>query len=182
MIGGRSSGIGMMMDILKNGLSLCALLVFSTSCVVSGVDECSETLDSCGGESICVVDQCLDAFGRVYVLSNLYVELPARNSVGDDWDAGGGAPDPFFTVQLNGEEVLTTTAAPNTFSASFSDTANVVIPAGSTFELIVADEDLAIPDPGFTCIADPLTANLLRGRVLTCENSGWVVTAQLDPR
>jgi hypothetical protein len=105
---------------------------------------------------------------------------PTQNGDGEAWDAFGGAPDPFVVVYLNGSVVLQTAEAADTFSASYSESADVVIPAGARVEVEVWDSDISDDDWILGCAADPLTADFLRGGGFQCSDQGTTVSVALD--
>lgn len=141
---------------------------------------CSPQNDTCGGETICIVDACQPAFGRTYRLSIPQLTVAAQNADGEAWDAFGGAPDPFAIVYLNGSAVLQTAEAADIFSTSFSESADIVIPAGAQVVVEVWDSDVSDNDWVTGCAADPLTADFLRGGGFQCSDQGTTVTVALD--
>lgn len=126
----------------------------------------------CSGETICVVDSCEAAFDRIYDFSGLEVAVATQNQGGSAWDPLGGAPDPVVEVRLNGETLITTGSATDVFSATYAETTNATILAGSTLELHVFDADVGGDDDILSCSFDPLTAADLREAVLTCTGTG----------
>ena len=83
---------------------------------------------------------------------------------------------------MNGSIVLMPPSVSNEFSTTFTQTADASISAGSTLVVEVDDEDVSSNDPGFVCQADPLTAAQLRGRNLSCTNSGWQISFTIEPK
>lgn len=147
-----------------------------------GGETCSPSADTCPGETLCVGGSCVAAFGRIYTIGNVAVQLPAHKTNGDAWDALGGAPDPLLTVTLNGTIVLMPPSVADSFTATFPQTADADIPAGSTLVVAVDDEDVTANDPGFACQANPLTAAELRARVLSCMSGDALLTFHINPR
>jgi len=147
-------------------------------------EACDPAADTCGGETICVADQCEGAFGRFYRIDGVVASFAEFDSTNTCWDGNCGAPDPFVQFTLNGEVVLTTVSSSDTFNASFGESADVLIPAGSQLKIQAFDDDgsSSAPDLGVDCVADPLSADLLRGRVLTCDFFGSTVTFNINPR
>lgn len=147
-----------------------------------GIDTCSETSDSCGGETICVSGSCVAAFGRVYSIRDVSVQVPTTDPNGAAWDAGGGAPDLKLEVLVNGTSVAMTPAVQDQFSATFAGPFNVTLIAGSSLELSVLDEDLTVDDPAYGCGASPIEAGQLRQRALMCASAGGTLSFEIDPR
>lgn len=146
-------------------------------------DSCDEASDDCQGETICMDGACEAAFGRRYRFSNLSVSIPDRNPDGESWDSLGGAPDPYIEVWLNQDElVLSTSAVDDVFDASYSDTGDATVAAGDSFFIDVWDEDLADPDPVYSCTADPIPADILRLRAAHCASDGYTVEVAITPR
>jgi len=99
----------------------------------------------------------------------LSVHLPSTNA-GASWDFGGGAPDPYLTIQVDGVTRSRTSAATDVFDATFSDGNAVVdLAIGSTFSIQVWDEDTSADDFAFTC-SDTFTAPSLRSRGFQCDD------------
>jgi hypothetical protein len=143
---------------------------------------CNAQPDDCAGESICIGQQCEDAFNRFYTFSGIQVALGPQDAEGTDWDAFGGAPDPFVEIRLNDQLFLTTGSVDNTFSASYDNAEDVLVVAGSVLEVKVLDADVNAADVALTCAADPLSADFLRARGLFCEIPGVVsVSVAIDP-
>ena len=67
------------------------------------------------------------------------VAVPTRKPDGTDWDVGGGAPDLYVVIKVDGATVLAMSAvADDTFSASFTGTfgdANLVTGSEILFEV-----------------------------------------------
>ena len=81
-----------------------------------GGDMCNVANDTCAGETVCVDGSCVAAFPRVYNIGNVRVTLPTTDSQGAAWDIGGGAPDIFVEVRVNGTLAGTTSTVQDQFS------------------------------------------------------------------
>ena len=127
---------------------------------------------SCSGETVCIGTTCEPAFNRIYSFSQISVTVATNNPGGSAWDPLGGAPDPQVTVKLNGTQILQTSVASNTFSASYSEMADQEIVGGSTLEVDVQDSDVGAADDILDCTFDPLTAEQLREAVVQCVGTG----------
>jgi len=134
---------------------------------------------SCSGETICIGTSCEAAFDRIYTFSQISVLVAANNQGGSDWDPLGGQPDPQVEVKLNGAVILTTGHKDNTFTASFTESTEKQIVAGSKLELNMTDDDGVGDDAIFSCTTDPLSAELLREAVITCNGSGTESGSQI---
>lgn len=87
-------------------------------------------------------------------------------------------------IRVNGEEVGRTTTAQDSFSGTWSAT-NLQLIAGSRLEFIVLDDDpLETDDVVLNCSANPITADLLRGREFGCGMKGSEVhiAVRLEPQ
>lgn len=146
-----------------------------------GGGDCSEGADSCGGDTICVDGRCEGAFGRVYEIRDIAVQVSTTNASGEAWDALGGAPDLFVQVIVDGSVVATTGVANDSFSASFGGPFRATLLAGSSLILQVVDEDVADHDSVFACQAIPVGADLLRSRSVQCSAGGTTVRFEIDP-
>lgn len=147
-----------------------------------GTTACSETADTCTGETICVGAACEAAFGRVYAITNVALAVPTTDPTGAEWDLGGGAPDLFLVIDVDGTVAATTATVQDEFSAAFAGPYNAQLIAGSTLELTAYDEDVSDDDLAYVCSAAPITAELLRGRDLGCASGGSSLTFHIAPR
>lgn len=165
---------------------LCVVLV---GCGGSGGDnpgddtaECSESADTCAGESICVAGICEDAFDRIYEITDVEVAVPTTDPNGDAWDIGGGAPDLLLEISVDGSVIASAPAVQDSFTASYPGPFTAQLIAGSTLLVATYDEDVTVNDPAYGCQAAPITADLLRGRVLACTGGGSSLSFKIDPR
>jgi hypothetical protein len=143
---------------------------------------CSEAVDDCSGETICIGGSCEDAFGRVYEVRSVEIMVPTTDLQGEDWDLGGGAADLLLEVMVNGTVVASAPAVQDSFSATFAGPYNVQPVAGGDLAIVVYDEDISANDLAFGCEASPLTAEHLRGRALACMSGGTTLTFEIAPR
>jgi hypothetical protein len=127
---------------------------------------------SCAGETICIGTMCEPAFNRIYTFSGISVTVATQNPGGSAWDPLGGAPDPFVVVKLNGTSILTTANVSDVFAASYTETTDQQIVAGSTLQMTMSDADVGGDDLILDCTIDPLTADELRHAVVECDGSG----------
>ncbi len=135
---------------------------------------------SCGGETICINSQCVPAFGRNYVFTVTNGTFTQFDDTGVPWDAGGGLPDPFVVLTINGT-AYTSPTIDDTLTPTWNyATSPVVIPGGTTLRIDVYDEDLTVNDPGWACQANPLTADYLRGGGLACAGQGALAGANVN--
>lgn len=141
---------------------------------------CNPQNDTCGGETICIGSSCEPAFGRTYRVSIASLAVAAQNGDAEAWDAFGGAPDPYVVVFLNGTNVLQTAEAQDTFSPTYPDAVDLIIPAGARVTVEVWDGDVSDDDWIFGCVADPLTADFLRGWGFECNQAGSSIAISLD--
>lgn len=146
-------------------------------CAAGGA--CSPSNDTCGGETICVGNSCVAAFPRVYAITNVSVMLPTTDPNGEAWDLGGGAPD-LFVGDSSGNPLTNTVQ--DQFSATFPGPFDVQLIAGATLRISIWDEDVSANDLAFSCQAAPVTADLLRSRVLRCTQGGSTLAAALNPK
>ncbi|HVV81854.1 MAG TPA: C2 domain-containing protein [Kofleriaceae bacterium] len=127
---------------------------------------------SCGGETICISQQCVPAFGRNYVFTVRSGTFPQFDQSGQPWDAAGGLPDGYVKLTINNVPFTTPTVEDNLTPTWNASTPPTNIPGGSVVLIEVFDEDIAVDDGAWSCSANPLTADLLRDRTLTCAGSG----------
>jgi hypothetical protein len=123
------------------------------------------------GCSICAAPGvCEFAVPRRYRIAPISAQVPTTQPSGDSWDVGGGAPDLYATVSVDGVSVLAMTAVGTdsfeiTWSGARAD-ANLV--AGSRIAVTLFDQDAVDDDEAFFC-EWTATPALLRSRALACE-------------
>src|SRR5512138_2072130 len=143
---------------------------------------CSETADTCAGDTICVGTACVPAFPRVYTLTDMNVQLPTKDPNGGDWDLGGGAPDPYIKVTVDAKDITQTAFVSDVFTATFAGPIDVQLIAGGRLTLTVFDDDVGTDTLAFTCDANPITSALLRSRTLQCVNGNNLVKYTIKPK
>jgi hypothetical protein len=141
---------------------------------------------SCDGDTICLDGSCEPAWGA-YGIFVLDFTVATQNQEGTAWDTMGGAPDPYVTVELGGELVMVTAEPQDTFDPVYSDSASINVSPGLAFEFHGWDGDVDSDDWIIGCIAEPLTAEHLRWREVSCVGSaatgtqGTVLTIAIYP-
>lgn len=146
---------------------------------------CIETIDACAGEQVCVAGRCEAAFPRVYTLRITNVTFPAMKPPDNEcWDLPCSAPDPFFSVNLNDQEVGRTNAVQDQNAVSFTGAFDLSLIAGSKLLVGLFDEDIAEHDLIGACRVDPVSPDPLRGRLLSCMalNGAFSMQFRLDPK
>jgi len=128
--------------------------------------------NSCAGETICIGTTCEPAFDRIYRFSSIAITAAAKNPGGSAWDPFGGAPDPFVEVKLNATSILVTANHSDVFAATYTESVEQQIVAGSALEMTMSDADIGGNDLMLDCTIDPLTADALRHGVVECDGSG----------
>lgn len=179
---------------LRRSLSFLAAAALPLGCGGGGGDTtpdangpCATSRDSCAGDRICVAGACELAFDRLYEIGNVVVDTPRSDAHGGDWDPSGGAPDLFVAILHNGSRIGVSFTSRDTFSATFSGPfPPIFLPEGNSIAIEVWDED-ASEDGGadtrmFTCEAPTIDAAMLRQRVFRCEDGGFSVRAEINPR
>jgi hypothetical protein len=140
--------------------------------------------DNCSGDDVCPGNgqECGAAFPRMYWVTNIQVTVPTTDPNGAEWDVGGGAPDLFVVVGVNGTEAGRTQPVQDQFSATFSGPVMVQLAAAqATLDLHVYDSDVTSGDDALDCSA-PMTAELLRGHQLSCAPpTGAMMTFTITP-
>lgn len=95
---------------------------------------------------VCVAGTCAAGLGRSYRVTVQSATAPVQNSAGEAWDIGGGAPDLFFVVFVNGEVVGQSTAVQDTFTATFNSYVDVLVQQGTEVAIQLMDEDVSSND------------------------------------
>jgi hypothetical protein len=145
-------------------------LTCASDCAIAACDPATPA--SCGGETICINQQCVPAFGRNYVFTVRSGTFPQFDQMGDPWDAAGGLPDGFVRLTINGAPFTTPAVQDNLTPTWNFSTPPTLIPGGTVLLIEVFDEDLAADDGAWACQANPLQASMLRGRGVTCAGTG----------
>lgn len=140
----------------------------SSDCASATCDPASPT--SCGGESICINQQCVPAFGRNYVFTVRSGTFPQFDETGSPWDAAGGLPDGFVRLTINGAPFTTAAVQDNLQPVWNFSTPPTLVPGGTVVLIEVFDEDIAADDGAWACQANPLSASMLRSRGVTCSS------------
>lgn len=97
---------------------------------------------------------------------------------------GGGLPDGFVRLTINGAVFTTPTVQDSVTPTWSSSTAPTLVPGGTSLRIDVLDEDLAVDDNAWACQANPLSADLLRSRLISCNGPATLpgATVTLDVR
>lgn len=143
---------------------------------------CTTFPDDCTGENVCVQGSCVAAFGRIYKMFIFDGTMTQDDETGTPWDAVGGLPDPYVIINLNGAFLGQTNTRNDTLTPAWSEAATATIAGGSTFDIQVFDEDVAVDDLMFSCTTQPLTADLLRHHgppYGTCAGTGPLAAANV---
>lgn len=145
-----------------------------------GSSACTESADTCTGETICITGTCVAAFPRVYRVTSVSVSVPTTNpSNGSAWDFGGGAPDMF----LSASGTALTSFVANQFAATFAGPFEVSLVAGQGLRIDVYDDDApASPEFVTGCEGDPIPAAVLRSRSFDCVGGGVSFTSTIRPK
>jgi hypothetical protein len=135
---------------------------------------------SCTGETICVQDQCVPAFGRNYVFTITTGTLPSVDNQGAEWDSGGGLPDPYVELTVNGT-AFTAPAIVDSVSPTWTyATPAVPVPADTVVRIAVFDDDEPMDDFAWSCQADPVAIEFIRGGGLGCSGPGTLPGARVN--
>jgi hypothetical protein len=178
--GVRGDDSGVMSDAAPAGCTVAnAGSVFTDSCVGETVCLCPPGEATCEGTGLCVA-----AFPRTYRIAVITVMLSERKPDGACWDAACGAPDPFVEIRVGGTLAGTAPAFDDVFNATWDPPFFVdeVVVGGTTVEFMVNDEDLTVHDQALICRANPLTIELVRGRVLACSTAAGTFAGAILPR
>lgn len=150
--------------------------------------ECFPNADTCTGEQICVGAKCEAAFNRFYRIGVANGEIAASKPDSFAWDEGSGGterPDPYVIFMVNGVEMGRTMIAQDTNAPVWNEYIEAQLAPGSTVAFVVRDSDLVFDDDVFTCEANPITSDLLRGRELACQEArmgGTILRGRIEPK
>ncbi len=137
---------------------------------------------TCTGETVCISGSCENAFGRLWKVTISSGTVPNTNPAGAAWDFGGGAPDLFVEVDIDGSVIGRTTTAQDTFAATWNETIDVNLIAGNKLTLWVWDEDVSSNDYAFGCQWDPVPVSLLQGGIISCNFTDGTLSGFIDPK
>jgi hypothetical protein len=86
---------------------------FFDTCTGQGLCDCTPRECDTVGCSICAAPgTCQQVLPRRYRISPLAAEVPTTTPSGDTWDLGGGAPDLYATVAVDGVTVIAMCSVP----------------------------------------------------------------------
>lgn len=128
------------------GLSACVFFAMpgcSTSGGgASGAGGCTFA-DECDALEFCHLEACQPVLGREFS-----IVLGTGTAVTDaGWDVGGGAPDPFVSVTMDGGRPCVSSTRSDTFTPTWSEVCDVVLSEGGELVIEMDDEDVASADP-----------------------------------
>ncbi len=135
---------------------------------------------SCSGDTICVADACVPAFGRSYVFTVTTGTLPQVDGTGASWDEGGGLPDVFVTLTVNGAVFTTPVVVDSVTPAWNFATPPVPVPADTALRIAVYDDDEPMDTQAWACSTDPVAIEFLRGGGLGCSGPGSLPGARVN--
>ncbi len=102
---------------------------------------------TCASAEVCQNSNCTSASGLAYVFTINSITASTLDSTGSSWDVGGGAPDPYVVVKVDGVAKCTTTVKQDVFSGFwFTDCAPIILYSFNAVEVDVFDQDLTTDD------------------------------------
>jgi hypothetical protein len=143
--------------------------------------ECTEALDECTGETVCLDGACVPAFGRYYEVRDVSVSLPARDPDGQEWDEDRTPPDVFIEVSSSGALAPSSSTEQDSSYAEFPGPFRVLPLAGGFLEVVAYDEDETSDALATTCRIEPLTVEIIRVRSIACEGGSGDVELSVHP-
>lgn len=149
-----------------------------------GASECVACMTSnpfsCSGDTICVDDVCVPAFGRSYVFTVTTGTLPQVDNDGAAWDEGDGLPDAFVELTVNGAVFTTPPVLDSVTPAWNFATPAVPIPADTAVRIAIYDDDEPMDDFAWACQTDPVAIEFIRGGGLGCSGPGTLPGARVN--
>ena len=160
------------------GDGLCSGSETTASCATDCSPQCEMANPAtCAGDTICLDGTCRPAFSRFYRFGVYDATFATTDGNGQAWDVDGSAPDPFFTVSINGTLVVTSSKIDNVFSFTWNEASNpTVLAAGSTVTFDFYDSDVAVDELIASCEFSPLTADRLHAGQVQCVGSQIAAT------
>ena len=133
----------------------------------TGDNEEGESCDSsfdCDDDLFCHRSECEEIFDRQWEI--IIVSGTAESDV--DWDALGGAPDPFVLIEM-GDDACITSTENDSFFPEWNESCAMVVPSGGTIEVGMYDDDVDISDPmvTFSASGNDELADLVRSEDVT---------------
>jgi hypothetical protein len=127
-----------------------------------GVDNNRDGFADCADALCSVLDDC------VFYREFLIVVESVNYSTSNTWDLGGGAPDPFVQIYVNGVLLDDTGWYENTFSVSMNFATSVFLTPSDTVGIAAYDYDDGSPnDPAVNLINYSLSADAVEVPLLT---------------
>ena len=103
--------------------------------------------EDCPVTMVCSAEgECLEPYGRPWILTIEEVELSETKNDGTTWDALGGLPDPIVQVIKNGGEVFLSAKHDNTFHADIDESFTISLNKEDTLKFSVYDVDISAHD------------------------------------
>jgi hypothetical protein len=135
---------------------------------------------ACTGDTICVDEVCVPAFGRSYVFTITTGTLPSVDNMGASWDESGGLPDPYVELTI-GSGTYTSPVVTDSVTPTWNFAAPVVAVQADTRMIVsVFDDDEPTAVRAWTCVADPLPVEYLRGGGFGCSGPGTLPGARVN--
>lgn len=104
-------------------------------------DGCSDSYE-CGDLEFCNAGSCDEVAGRSFFVS----ADRGTAATNGDWDTGGGAPDPFVMIFLDGDLQCYTSTEDDTFEPGWGEGCDVNFESGGELEFDMYDEDVSDDD------------------------------------
>jgi hypothetical protein len=120
----------------------------------------------------------------MYLVELDFIDADTTKPGGEAWDVGGGAPDPFAELTIEGVSQGVSSTINDTFAAQWPDPVpswTVTITAGSSVRVDAWDEDVTTHDWLGGCEIASITAAALRDREFTCEATSSTIRAYIQP-
>lgn len=165
------------------GDGVCAGTESCTTCPSDcGTCACVRGDGTCTGSTVCVSGVCEPIFNRTWRITIVSASVPTTDPLGESWDIGGGAPDLFAQIDINGSVVAQTSVANDVFSTTWNQHYDHFLVSGDTLTTWLWDEDVSDDDYIHGCGGPALTTAQLRNGIFECTQNGATLSARLDPR
>lgn len=135
------------------GGAACTTCPTNYTCATGTCRGCQTHTDCTTATDVCINNQCVSGLGRMYTIRAVSAVFPTMNpntTPASTWDLGGGAPDPFVCLYLDGATMPVGCSGPpgvsDTFSATWNWSRDITVNSTTLVGITAWDEDTTTHD------------------------------------
>lgn len=145
-------------------------------------DVTCQRAQDCASDEVCLSDgTCADPYGHTWSVGLGLGRIHPTKPSDAAWDPLGGAPDPFWTLFVDGAEIGGGAIHENSTSVDWTERYQVVIDDDTTIRFLVEDDDLNFDDEIAELVYSPPSIQALRdeGAGIEVDDSDFGVVFEL---